>query len=146
MLRVFGFENIGAEQPGDRNWRILDENSKTIQRQLVWTDPTYGSPAIDSYFTLYGPIVFFAMRWFFIQGSQWSTGCYIEMPFDPIYAGTTKGNYFVDMFPIYSTSSGEIQNAQLNLGNRLYLGPAYVSPVISPSRETLTIKGWYYRN
>lgn len=146
MLRVFGFENTGAEESGDRNWRIFDENSQTIRRALSMTLPVTGSPAIDAYFTLYGPIVFFAMRWVFLQGNGWQNNSIIAMPFDALYAGTSKSNYFMDTFEIWSSSSGFIQHAELQFGNQLILGPAYNSPVVSPSTERITIKGWYYRN
>lgn len=146
MLRPFSFEKTDMSDQGNRNWRIFDENSKTItygSGELSIALPT-GTPTItQAFFTLYGPLVFFMMEIDLDIGDGWVLGTStIAMPFGAVYTGASKFAAVVPQFQIYTDLGVAITTAYMRIGNTLGFSGTYTSGVA----QNVYIQGWYYRN
>lgn len=150
MLRPFSFEKTDTSDQGNRNWRIFDENSKTIvygNRELLFTSPT-GDPDISqAFFTLYGPIVYFMMEIVLYDGEGWVAGTTtINMPFGSVYTGISKTTAMVPLFQVYDTTATILSQAYIRLGNTLNFNTTYTAVLAPLITKKVYIQGWYYRN
>lgn len=150
MLRPFSFEKTGTEDQGQRNWRVFDENSKTItygSGELSITSPV-GTPTISqAFFTLYGPLVFVGMHLILDNGDGWTAGTStILMPFGAVYTGVSKTPAVVPLLTAHNNSGVLRSYCYIGLGNTLSFATNYTSAVVAPQTEKVYIQGWYFRN
>ena len=142
MLKLFGFENTGGQTPEQRNWQILDLNSKVqVKTDLVFTNPV-ATPTIDkSIFVLYGPIVLFNIVISLDTGDGWDATTYIKMPFQALNVATAlefEGNFIVSN----PATGGIYTEAYMGTNENLM----FAGPYTAPSSKQARIQGWYFRN
>jgi hypothetical protein len=148
MLRPFSFENTDTSSPETRNWRILDEATKTIVRtDLTFLSPV-GTPTVTAgYFVLYGPLVFFTLTCDVPDGSGWNVSTSIALPYSILVTNTPSIPVYANFEVFVGTSNVFINYAGIPFPafpNRLYFAAAYTNT--SGVAEAVTIQGWYFRN
>lgn len=147
MLRPFSFLNTDPSTDEGRNWRTLDEATKTIVRtDLVLSNPVGSAVVTRGTFTLYGPIVFYTIDLSVPNGDGWLVSSYITMPYSPlINNGAFLAPHIALMF--VNTLEATIGYAYMSdPANPLRLNLAAGYTNATGSTTTPSIQGWYYRN
>jgi len=147
MLRPFSFLNTTPETPEGRNWRTLDENTKTfVSNTLTMVSPT-SDPVINyGYFTRYGPLVHYNIKMTLDSDDGWTTSSYIILPFPEFIASGAQqaahqGQAYVGLTGASITAIvfGSVTNS-----DRLAFAGAYTNS--TGADQVVFLQGWYLRN
>jgi hypothetical protein len=147
-LKPFNFQSTDANTPEGMNWKHLAQNTNTIVR----TNLSIGSPVVTptltaGYFTLVGPMVFYAIKGQLDNNDGWLTSSYIDLP----YAALNQGSGFVlgpTMGEAIDALTGVVRSKVWHYSvaqpQRIYFATAYTNT--SGSTQDIGIYGWFLRN
>lgn len=146
-FRPLSFEKTGADTPLDRNWRILDEASKsrvfipTIAAATVTPTPGQGI------WVLYGPVTFFSIPIVLNNGDGWTTSTTLTIPYSEAQNLVNTGLGYYN-FQVFNAANGAVittayMSTTAGISVLKFTG-AYTNT--SGSDQTIGIQGWYFRN
>lgn len=147
-LQSFRFQNTETTTPGDRNWRLFDDNSKTIVYTPTLSNPVGTVTVKPSFFVLYGPIVFFSITMIVAASGGWNANSTLTLPFNLLQpvGGVPRAT---STAPVVIGPSGTLLAwAEVATGvapSVLNLNTAHTNPS-AVLTETVNINGWYIRD
>lgn len=147
MLQPFAFEPTPRQESEQRNWKVLDEASKTfVRNDLVMSSPVSDPVISAGYFTLYGPIVFYNIQVTLDTNDGWTgSTSYITMPFSQLtHNGANLAQHTGQAVGAYGTVLRSVVWFSNAAPTRLFFTTSYTNG--TGATEEVFISGWYYRN
>ena len=142
MFRQFSFLNTGTDSAGDRNWRTLNDSSKSSLFLPTLTSATGTVTPGTCIAQLYGPMVFVLYTLSVPVAAGFTTTTTINLPFQALNNGGTLTAPTV--LQVFLKTGAVVDTCYFNNSTTLKFAGGYINA--SAATQIVNIQGWYFRN